>query len=356
MKRVESLDYLRGLMALAVMVYHYTAWTVGGLESESVLGRLGIYAVSVFYILSGLSLAIVYHGRVTQFGDVRNFMIKRVFRIFPLFWIAVTMGLFLKFAQAYVSGSDFEFPIRTLILSYTLLFGFVDPTAYLTTGAWSIGNEMVFYTILPVVFLLSVRFAFFLPLAIFASVAVGVYFCFGLFVEGESLTEQWPTYINPFNQLFLFMGGVAVGVYGKKLVDVFSMNSKALWLVIVLSTLAFVLIPVNGDRIALVTGWNRLAFSFCCIIFVWALYILNPVFHSLPARMLGFFGEGCYSIYLLHPIVAMPIVFVAAKLGVAKAAAYLLAAFITLLVSWLTFKFVEKPMMNVGKKVVDGLR
>jgi len=84
MKRVESLDYLRGLMALAVMIYHYVAWTIGGLEADSVLGRLGIYAVSVFYILSGLSLAIVYNDRISSIGDVRDFMIKRVFRIFPI--------------------------------------------------------------------------------------------------------------------------------------------------------------------------------------------------------------------------------------------------------------------------------
>ena len=86
MKRIESLDYLRGLMALSVMIYHYISWGAGPIGSEHLLGKLGIYAVSMFYILSGLSLGLVYYGRITSASDIGSFMIKRVFRIFPLFW------------------------------------------------------------------------------------------------------------------------------------------------------------------------------------------------------------------------------------------------------------------------------
>ncbi len=58
--RIESLDWLRGLMAIAIMFYHLTSWHITPLDSSSVLGRLGIYGVSVFFILSGLSMAVVY--------------------------------------------------------------------------------------------------------------------------------------------------------------------------------------------------------------------------------------------------------------------------------------------------------
>jgi peptidoglycan/LPS O-acetylase OafA/YrhL len=50
--RIEALDWLRGLMAVSIMLYHLTIWYIVALDSSSVLGRLGIYGVSVFFVLS----------------------------------------------------------------------------------------------------------------------------------------------------------------------------------------------------------------------------------------------------------------------------------------------------------------
>ncbi len=140
-KRIESLDYLRGLMALAVMVYHYTSWTLGTVGVEHLLGKLGIYAVAIFYILSGVSLTLVYQDRIQQARDVYSFAVKRVFRILPLFWLSVVAALGFRFVEAWRAGAAFAVPWPQVFLNLTLLFGFVQPTAYLSTGAWSIGNE-----------------------------------------------------------------------------------------------------------------------------------------------------------------------------------------------------------------------
>jgi peptidoglycan/LPS O-acetylase OafA/YrhL len=49
--RIEGLDWLRGLMAIGIMSYHYFSWKFGAIELENPLGRLGIYGVSIFYVL-----------------------------------------------------------------------------------------------------------------------------------------------------------------------------------------------------------------------------------------------------------------------------------------------------------------
>lgn len=349
MKRIESLDYLRGIMALAVMIYHYVSWSAGPVGSEHLLGKLGIYAVSMFYILSGLSLGMVYHGKVNTANDVGAFLIKRVFRIFPLFWLVLTASICLSYLSSVMGGKSFEPDLFKIFLNYSLLFGFVDPAAYFTVGAWSIGNEMVFYTVLPLVFLLSSRSAFVLPAAIIASIAVAVYFAMYSLNVGIPLAEQWSIYINPFNQLFLFMGGVALGVYGKSV----KLRSYLATVLLVLPFAIFCFYPVSGDSIAIVTGVERFVLSFSCMAFVAGLYQLNPTFKAMPAKMLGFFGTACYSIYLLHPIVAKLIVLLVTKLGGEIGLGYAVSAIVTLGVSWVVFNYLEKPMMNAGKRVAS---
>ncbi len=89
-RRIESLDYLRGIMALSVMLFHYYSWAFGSLDASSLLSKLGIYAVSIFYILSGLSLSIVYVNRSANKFNCYEFLLKRIFRILPLFIVVVS--------------------------------------------------------------------------------------------------------------------------------------------------------------------------------------------------------------------------------------------------------------------------
>ncbi len=49
--RLDSLDGLRGILAFAIMLYHLRGWQLGSLDSSSLLGRLGIYAVSMFFVV-----------------------------------------------------------------------------------------------------------------------------------------------------------------------------------------------------------------------------------------------------------------------------------------------------------------
>ncbi|MNG84332.1 Acyltransferase family protein [compost metagenome] len=356
--RVESLDYLRGLMALSVVIYHYTSWSmstgssVDVIGSQFLLGKLGIYAVSVFYILSGISLAYIYDGKITSTRHVAAFAVKRVFRIFPLFWIAVTGMITFSWLLATVNNQDFDFPYYKAFLNYTLLFGFIEPTAYLSTGAWSIGNELVFYSILCLTYLISSSYKYVFPAVVILSIVAGVYFSFGVLDSSLPLSEQWPTYINPFNQLFLFMCGAAVGKYAPKV----TISNKSLLIICLLSSLAFIFYPVSDDKINLVSGVNRIIISALCVAFVFSLYKLNPSYDNLLTNALGKLGEISYSIYLMHPIVAIPVTFVAKKIGMPIGFGYAASFICVIIVGFITYYLVEKPMMRVGASIASWLK
>jgi peptidoglycan/LPS O-acetylase OafA/YrhL len=68
-------------MALSIMLYHFS----GQHDAATPLGRLGVYGVSIFFILSGLSMAIAYDRYVMDFRSSVTFFIRRMFRIWPLF-------------------------------------------------------------------------------------------------------------------------------------------------------------------------------------------------------------------------------------------------------------------------------
>lgn len=225
-----------------MVIYHYISWSRGALDGEFLLGKLGLYAVSIFYILSGLSLTIVYQNRIKHLPDIISFFIKRVFRIFPLFWLVVTVFILIKLTASIVGPEEFSVPIYKIFLNYTLLFGFIEPSAYLTTGAWSIGNELVFYTIFPIVFILTNKYPWVLSTTMFLSVISGLYFAFWAINADVQLSKQWAVYINPFNQLFLFMAGVAIGKWGSCIQNI---NKMFGYFLLTLALLIFWLYPAN---------------------------------------------------------------------------------------------------------------
>lgn len=353
MKRIESLDYLRGLMAVAVMVYHYKLWATGGVDGEGLLARLGIYAVSVFYVLSGLSLMLVYQDRLRTVSQNLAFIVKRVFRIFPLFWLVVTLVLI----NRGLDGSIADTSGYKIFLNYSLLFGFIEPSSYLSVGAWSIGNEMVFYVFFPLIVVLSSRFHGVFPLAVLSGVLIEVYFAFFIMNDSDGLASQWGRYVNPFNQLYFFLAGMAIGKWGAVLGH---LGKKSSYLLVFMTAADFWLYPVvsagGGGLVAIISGVERVVFSLLSILFVWLVYITNPEFRSIPGRILAFLGQGCYSIYLMHPIVAMYLVPALMDVGLYKTRAYMVSFVVTLLVSGLTFRFIEKPMMDAGKWVSGQLR
>lgn len=56
MNRIDSLDWQRGLLAFAIMAYRLAFWEFHELDSSSIMDRFGIYGVSMFFFLSGLSM------------------------------------------------------------------------------------------------------------------------------------------------------------------------------------------------------------------------------------------------------------------------------------------------------------
>lgn len=338
MNRLFNLDYLRGLTALGIMIYHYLTWTLGKFTADTFLGKVGVYGVSVFYILSGLTLYHVYSSKFNVVQDIIPFAKKRFFRIFPLLWLATLFAILL---------SHKEIIPYDVFLNFTGLFGFVKWDTAFAAGAWSIGNELVFYAIFPLLILSSkLSKALFYTLSGIITI-IFVYFTFFKFDTSIELNEQWHDYTNPLNQAFLFLSGFWIGYLFKSK----TISSKIGWSILILGFLLFTLFPVAGDKVNLVTGYQRFAFILASVLICLSLYKIDLRLPQIAHKPLSLLGEASYSVYLLHPIF-YDLVGLLNKHYLHQSETIRLgcATLFTFIFSYLVYTYFEKYFMNLGKR------
>ena len=210
--RLHNLDYLRGLAAFGIMIYHYCSWELGDFSSDTIMERIGIYGVAIFYVLSGLTLFHVYFEKLHFSKEsIFSFFKRRFFRIFPLLWFINIISLFL----IYLSNNPLP-SYKTILVNFTGLFGIVAWWAYFSTGVWSIGNELAFYIFLPFfVFLTKSKRMSMLILSLFI-LACYLFFAFIKLNTNAPLAEQWRIYINPLNQIFFIPRRVSYRIFFSK--------------------------------------------------------------------------------------------------------------------------------------------
>lgn len=342
MNRLYNLDYLRGLAAFGIMIYHYLSWTLDKFSADTFMGRLGIYGVSIFYVLSGLTLYYVYYDKMKpSIEDIASFFKKRIFRIFPLLWLVTIIAIILSRKLP-----DFY----NLFLNLTGLFGFIKWDTYFSAGVWSIGNELVFYVFFPFFMLFIKRLKPLMLILTFVLLGLYLYFAFVKLNPDLTLSEQWKNYVNPFNQVFLFLGGFLIGFFFHNT----KIKNSIIFPLIILSFAAFTFYPASGDTINIVTGTNRLVFTFCCFLICFCFYKLTLKFPEFIHKPLTILGEASYSVYLLHPIV-WTLTDIATGLFskyifyFPLSARLILSVLLTLIISFYVYEYFEKYFMRIGR-------
>lgn len=328
-KRIIGLDWLRGLCALSIMLYHF-----GGGSRFILLNKLSVYGVSIFFILSGLSMAVVYHNFIKDIRTSLVFFIKRLFRIIPLYLIVCLLYLI---PNLYLTGS---FDWYKFLINITTLFSFIDINNYIAIGAWSIGNEMVYYLFTPlIIFIFNTKkivgnFVYFIILI------VGMYFAFIKLNSHISLSEQWITYINPFNNFFLFTTGIFM-YYNFQEVKI---THKLILPLLVTFGVVFALIPFE-NQILITTNWERIVYCTLSAIIVFLFYKIEIKRVSYWGFLLEKLGIATYGIYLLHPIVRKYVCYFTDSSLVIIPSSIVITIFIALV----SYYYYEVKIMDYGK-------
>jgi exopolysaccharide production protein ExoZ len=337
--RYESLDFLRGICALSIMIYHYTGWTFGHYAASNVIGRIGVYGVSMFYVLSGLTMYLVYYKNFTFSKTFfLNFYIKRFFRIYPLMWFVIIISYI-------IIGTKNNCSQQLIIASG--LFSVFDWSASTPLGMWSIGNELSFYLLLPFIFIAfktNKIIGFMLSSLFFFIYIYFAFYKFNPLIEGVS---EDLNYKNPLNQAALFVGGILIGYFFKEK----QFKPVFINILCLVGLLLFCYYPCNGELRNTYLGINRLVFTFICFIITLGFFKIEFNYVSNKIKgILSWLGEISYSLYLMHGLVWSIVLFTGIKIRYILPISFILS----FLVSHFIYKFLESPARNFGYKLLKN--
>ncbi len=139
-KRLVQVDALRGLAALAVVLFHYTtrfAELFGAEAKPSLSFPAGHYGVNLFFIISGFVIFMT----LEKTTKPMDFIVSRFSRLFPAYWVAI----FLTFSICHALGLPGKLvAIAPALANMMMVHGFFG-VPNVDGVYWTLEVELLFY-------------------------------------------------------------------------------------------------------------------------------------------------------------------------------------------------------------------
>lgn len=347
-ERFANIDGLRAVAALCVMVEHMfgdllrqTAPGAGPMRamgtalSQSV--SLGRYGVAIFFLISGFVVPFSIRGE----RPLAHFAISRLFRLYPALWFALAVLA----ATAWVSG---EPPATATVLANMTMAPTILGQPWLSPIYWTLFVELVFYLLVALLFsagalrrvgvLLAVALG--LIAATVLPVTLRIHGLANLPVQYLGLHLAWL-----FVGLLLRLGMVERrrGAMGAVLLLVLAQGGAVL-LVADYSLARADLFVIDG-RIPVMSAYALAVATF------WIAVRARRPRSMLLARI----GLISYAMYLLHGSVNVAIYRLMPLTGsMPDALTMAICTLSTLVVSWMVYMRIERPMIRLGRRLSRG--
>lgn len=328
---ILSLQYLRGVAALMVVYFHAGA-QVGRFDlAPMFLHRVGEFGVDVFFVISGVVMWVTTYDRGMS---PKTFMIRRLGRIAPLYWIVtLTVALIAFAAPSMLHSTVFDAPH---LVASLLFIPWPNPvggalTPMLIPG-WTLNYELFFYVLFAVALLAPQAWrAALLCLALMAVAAAGVY------APPGSLLKF---YGDP--MLLEFGAGVLIGA-------IYTRDECVPYAMALCAAAGGIALALVASRVpGLMTAAPRALYAGLPAAFVvGGLVLAEKARGAIRLPALLSIGDASYSIYLTHAVTLAAISFLWRHVATAppNAAAYYVSAFAaSIAVGRLTYVVIERPI------------
>jgi len=347
LKPLTSLRFIFALMVflthLSGLFFKYNEEFLDHSFAKYIRMKEGHLGVSFFFILSGFILAYNYKGKfIRKTITYRNFMLARIFRIYPLHILTLVIALVIK-------NNHFDTILHwiKLLVNFMLLQSFVPVRDFFFSFnnlSWSISDEMFFYALFPILILLVLKLKKYALLLILIPPIVIAFF--------PSLKEtHWTYYINPLFRVFDFLIGILLfELFEKTKHQKISFNRGTL--IEITSIVIFILFYAFYKDVEKSFRWSVyywIPMSLIIYVFSFQKGFLSKI---LSNKMLIWLGEISFCFYMIHQLVINILWALNYKLRIIENGYILIltAFFVSLVGSGLIFKFYEKPVNSYLRK------
>lgn len=283
---IYTLQYLRALAVTMVVLSHlHFKSSVAG-ENVFSWFRIGATGVDIFFVISGFVMAMIYSRSSAKLGSAKNFWLRRLARILPMYWLVTSAALILYLVSpALVNANSGPTSIwRSYLLLPTMQQSSVQ---FLIGPGWSLSFELFFYWACTVLLLMPNR-----------TLGMRVLVLTLVILAGGSLTGYAPSYLLTSPLLIEFAFGVVIFAWFHR------MNGQlpvlAGRVLLVLGVLGFILLNLPNEFV-LEQRWWRAGIPAAMLV-AGALSLEEKARARLSQYGL-LVGNASYSVYLTHVFV-----------------------------------------------------
>lgn len=359
-QKIYFIEVLRGVAPLLVVGYHlpgpliysYDFWPGMGLD----LFRNGNIGVDIFFMISGF--IICYATQKSEARPLLSFVLRRFFRIYPLFLFCI---IFMWFA--YASWK----PSIELIRSIFLLHGdYSLPAPFfgynMLYPAWTISYEIIFYAL----FLLGMAFSHKFRALISSVIILTLMLSIQLIFKGSSsISGHFSAYSENMSwmaPILTILGSPMLleFIFGMFLYKVFTKfghvkNNTFKYSIIILSVLGiYSLIHIDTKLHGFTDKGLMAAFIFT------SMMLAEMSGAKMSFRITKFFSDISYSLYLTHAIVLTLVLIYLKKNGINEYPkgifSFTCLMSLCIGVSYITHIAIERPFISVGKRLVSYVK
>ncbi|NOQ32166.1 MAG: acyltransferase family protein [Helicobacteraceae bacterium] len=290
MNKILSIQVLRGIAA-SLVVFVHACHDTANVATESWfinfynLPYFGYIGVDLFFIISGFIMILIHGNDFLKPKATSIFLIKRIIRIVPLYWIFTIFAasLLLIFPELFTKGKTFDFEQLIASLFFFPWYNSIGEVVPVLGVGWTLNFEMYFYIVF--------AFTLLLPKKYFLA-SISFIFIFGLLLF-NILNVDFPYFLMIGKPILLeFLFGVYIGLlYRRKVI----LKSPKIWLSISL------LLIINNIFMHFDVVYRVIYNGIPSAILIYALLSLEYQSECKYCnKYLIILGNASYSIYITH--------------------------------------------------------